>query len=108
MAVLIKSEQHILLLHIYVGCLFFPHTVDTAVAAAQEAVMTNAGQCCVAGSRTFVHEKIYDEFVKKTVALAATRKVGDPWEKETQQGPQVHVTILHAMYKCTNLCSLQP
>ena len=63
--------------------------LDAAVAASQEAVMTNAGQCCVAGSRTFVHEKIYDEFVKKTVALAATRKVGDPWDKETKQGPQV-------------------
>jgi acyl-CoA reductase-like NAD-dependent aldehyde dehydrogenase len=48
----------------------FVHSVDTAVAAAQEAVMTNAGQCCVAGSRTFVQDTIYDEFVKKTVAKA--------------------------------------
>ncbi|XP_063435466.1 retinal dehydrogenase 2-like [Mytilus trossulus] len=63
--------------------------LDTAVAAAQEAVMTNAGQCCVAGSRTFVQEGIYDEFVKKTIEKAATRKVGDPYETTTQQGPQV-------------------
>ena len=51
--------------------------------------MTNAGQCCVAGTRTFVQEDIYDEFVKKSVELALKRKVGDPFEKGTVQGPQV-------------------
>ncbi len=25
------------------------------------------GQCCIAGSRVFVNEKIYDEFVEKSV-----------------------------------------
>jgi aldehyde dehydrogenase (NAD+) len=32
----------------------------------------NAGQCCSAGSRIFVHEKIYDEFVEKSVAMVWT------------------------------------
>ena len=30
-----------------------------------QALFFNMGQCCTAGSRTFVHEDIYDEFVKK-------------------------------------------
>lgn len=47
------------------------------------------GQCCTAGSRTFVHEDIYDEFVKKAVARAQNRKVGDPFDDDTEQGPQV-------------------
>ena len=47
------------------------------------------GQCCCAGSRTFVHEKIYDEFVKKAAALAAKRKVGSPFDDGVEQGPQV-------------------
>ncbi|CAG2204954.1 ALDH1A [Mytilus edulis] len=51
--------------------------VDTAVAAAQEAVMTNAGQCCVR-QQDLCTESIYDEFVKRTIEKAATRKVGDP------------------------------
>lgn len=63
--------------------------LDWAVPMAQEAVFTNHGQICCAGSRTFVHEKIYDEFVKRSVALAKARKVGNPFEKGTQQGPQV-------------------
>lgn len=47
------------------------------------------GQCCTAGSRTFVHESIYDEFVKRAVKAAERRTVGDPFSKTTQQGPQV-------------------
>ncbi len=47
------------------------------------------GQCCTAGSRTFVHESIYDEFVKKAVEAAKARVVGNPFDRNTQQGPQV-------------------
>ena len=47
------------------------------------------GQCCTAGSRTFVHESIYDEFVKKAVEAAKARVVGNPFDRKTQQGPQV-------------------
>lgn len=47
------------------------------------------GQCCCAGSRTFVHERVYDEFVEKAKTRAMRRVVGDPFKKETEQGPQV-------------------
>lgn len=63
--------------------------LDEAVPLAQEAVFTNHGQICCAGSRTFVQEKIYDEFVKRSVELAKKRKVGNPFAADTQQGPQV-------------------
>lgn len=39
--------------------------VDHAVELAHFALFFNQGQCCCAGSRTFVHERIYDEFVEK-------------------------------------------
>lgn len=47
------------------------------------------GQCCTAGSRTFVHESIYDEFVKRAVKRASEKAVGDPFDESTEQGPQV-------------------
>jgi aldehyde dehydrogenase (NAD+) len=37
----------------------------------------------------FVHEKIYDEFVKRSVEAAKKIKVGDPFAAGTDQGPQV-------------------
>ena len=58
------------------------------------AAMANHGQNCCAGSRTFVQDTIYDEFVKKSKAMAASRVVGDPWTDGTQQGPQVNNFIL--------------
>jgi len=47
------------------------------------------GQCCCAGSRTFVHERVYDEFVEKSKARAMKRVVGDPFRNGVEQGPQV-------------------
>lgn len=43
-----------------------------------------------AGSRTFVHEDIYDEFVKRATVMAAARKVGNPFDEGVEQGPQVN------------------
>lgn len=63
--------------------------VNEAVKIAHEAVFANMGQCCCAGTRTFVHEDIYDEFVKKSTELALNRIVGNPFDEKTQQGPQV-------------------
>ncbi|KAL2546915.1 Aldehyde dehydrogenase family 2 member B7 [Forsythia ovata] len=63
--------------------------VDKAVEQAHSALFFNQGQCCCAGSRTFVHEKIYDEFVEKAKARAMKRTVGDPFKSGTEQGPQI-------------------
>src|SRR5213082_2669025 len=56
---------------------------------ARTALFFNQGQCCCAGSRLYVEEKAYDEFVEKSVARAKKRTVGNPFDKNTEQGPQV-------------------
>uniref|UniRef100_A0ACD5XXL7 Uncharacterized protein n=1 Tax=Avena sativa TaxID=4498 RepID=A0ACD5XXL7_AVESA len=63
--------------------------VDHAVELAHYALFFNQGQCCCAGSRTFVHERVYDEFVEKSKARAERRVVGDPFRKGVEQGPQI-------------------
>ena len=63
--------------------------VDLAIQQANFGLFFNQGQCCIAGSRTYVHEKVYDEFVEKSVKLAKTRALGDPFHKDTTQGPQI-------------------
>src|SRR5580704_2840267 len=63
--------------------------MDQAVEGAHFALFFNQGQCCCAGSRLFVEEKAYDEFVERSVARAKKRTVGNPFDKATEQGPQV-------------------
>lgn len=63
--------------------------VDKAVELAHFALFFNQGQCCCAGSRTFVHERVYDEFLEKSKARALRRVVGDPFRKGVEQGPQI-------------------
>jgi aldehyde dehydrogenase (NAD+) len=66
--------------------------VDEAVEGAHFGLFFNHGQCCCAGSRVFVEEKIYDQFVEKSGARARKRTVGDPFDPQTEQGPQVDQT----------------
>ncbi|KAK4402808.1 Aldehyde dehydrogenase family 2 member B7, mitochondrial [Sesamum angolense] len=62
--------------------------IDQAVELAHFSLFFNQGQCCCAGSRTYVHEKVYDEFVEKAKARALKRAVGDPFKAGMEQGPQ--------------------
>lgn len=63
--------------------------IDLAIEQSQFGLFFNQGQCCVAGSRLFVHENIYDEFVRRSVEAAKKSIIGDPLNPNTTQGPQV-------------------
>ncbi|XP_046630206.1 aldehyde dehydrogenase 1A1-like [Neodiprion virginianus] len=63
--------------------------LDEAVKVAHDNLFQNAGQTCCAPTRVFVQSGIYDEFVKKSTALAKERKVGDAFEPNVQTGPQI-------------------
>ncbi|KAI8145573.1 aldehyde dehydrogenase domain-containing protein [Fennellomyces sp. T-0311] len=63
--------------------------LDEVVFWSRMGIFFNAGQACCAGSRIFVQEGIYDQFIEKFKALAASGKVGDPYDPETFQGPQI-------------------
>src|SRR5207244_3950473 len=63
--------------------------LDAAVEGAYFGLFFNQGQCCCAGSRLFVEDKVHDQLVDKLVKKAKSQKVGDPFDPETTQGPQV-------------------
>ncbi len=69
--------------------IFADADLDAAVEGAHLGIFVNQGQSCCAGSRVFVQETVYEQFVEKTVARAAKRRVGDPLDPTTDQGPQV-------------------
>jgi aldehyde dehydrogenase (NAD+) len=63
--------------------------MEAAAAGAHVAIYLNQGQCCCAGSRLFVEDRIHDEFVERVIAGSKARRVGDPFDPATRQGPQV-------------------
>jgi aldehyde dehydrogenase (NAD+) len=71
---------------------FADSDLDAAIAGAHFGLFFNQGQCCCAGSRVFVEESVHDQFVEKLVASVKNRKLGDPLDPVTEQGPQVDQT----------------
>jgi aldehyde dehydrogenase (NAD+) len=63
--------------------------LEAAAQGAHFGLYFNQGQCCCAGSRLFVQEKIYDKFVDKLASMNRGRKIGNPLDPDTEQGPQV-------------------
>ncbi|RUM87350.1 MAG: aldehyde dehydrogenase [Thermovibrio sp.] len=49
-----------------------------------------AGQVCISVQRVFVHEKLFDEFVKELCSFTKGLKVGDPRLEETDVGPVIN------------------
>src|SRR5260221_4277047 len=61
--------------------------INKVAAAALEGVIYNNGQSCCAVERIYVHEKIYDDFVRAYTEQALQLVVGDPMDAATEVGP---------------------
>ncbi len=61
--------------------------LDQAEAGVLAGLFAAAGQTCVAGSRAYIHESIYDAFVDRIVKRAQQITIGDPLKAATQMGP---------------------
>uniref|UniRef100_A0A914LV57 Aldehyde dehydrogenase domain-containing protein n=1 Tax=Meloidogyne incognita TaxID=6306 RepID=A0A914LV57_MELIC len=69
--------------------IFSDADMPLAVEQAAFGLFFNQGQCCCAGSRTFVESKIYDEFVERSKILAESRVLGNPFDLNVNHGPQI-------------------
>ena len=61
--------------------------LDQAEAGVLAGIFAAAGQTCVAGSRAYIHESIYDALVDRIVKRAQQITIGDPLKAATQMGP---------------------
>jgi aldehyde dehydrogenase (NAD(P)+) len=71
--------------------LVFPDAdLEQAVKWSHFGIMSNQGQICTATSRIYVHQDIFQTFLAKfKEAVETTSKIGDQWDENTFQGPQV-------------------
>jgi len=66
---------------------FADANLDQAEAGVLAGIFAAAGQTCIAGSRAFVQDKVYDAFVERLANRAKKIRLGDPLQAETQMGP---------------------
>ena len=69
--------------------IFADADLDAAVQGAHFALYFNQGQCCCAGSRLFVEDRVYDNVIDRLAERNQNFAVGDPFDPNTKQGPQI-------------------
>src|SRR4051794_5341798 len=69
--------------------IFADAALETATEIAARGIFMNSGQVCAAGSRLFVHEKVFDQVVEGVVARARKLNLGPGTEPATEIGPVV-------------------
>jgi phenylacetaldehyde dehydrogenase len=63
--------------------------LETAVPGAANAIFFNHGQCCCAGSRLYIEQKVYDDVLAGVADRAEHIKVGRGLKSDTEMGPLV-------------------
>jgi aldehyde dehydrogenase (NAD+) len=61
--------------------------LDAAVPGVLSGIFAASGQTCIAGSRTLVQRRIYDELLERLVARTQQIRIGNPMLAETEMGP---------------------
>ena len=70
--------------------IIFPDAaLEPATEVAARGIFMNSGQVCAAGSRLFVHEKVFEQVVEGVVARARKLNLGPGTEASTEIGPVV-------------------
>ncbi len=80
--------------------IFDDANLDEAIAGAAEGIFSNAGQVCVAGSRLYVHESVYEQVVEGIADIAKNMTVGPATVEGMGMGPLIskkHLNSVHQM-----------
>ncbi|MGJ9384352.1 aldehyde dehydrogenase [Salipaludibacillus sp. CF4.18] len=85
--------------------IFDDANLHNAVKGVIAGIFGATGQSCVAGSRLFVHQDIYDSFVEKLVARVKEIKVGDPMNEESEMGPVATAAQLETIESYVSLAT---
>jgi len=65
--------------------------LDAAVDTLMDGAIFNAGQCCCGIERIYVHQSLFDAFVKKAAGWARAQRLGNPLDPETTLGPMANI-----------------
>jgi phenylacetaldehyde dehydrogenase len=77
--------------------------VDAAIQGAAMGIFFNQGQVCTAGSRLYVHRKLFDRVVHGVALAAEGMKIGSGFDPATQLGPVVSKRQFERVMNCINV-----
>jgi phenylacetaldehyde dehydrogenase len=63
--------------------------LDVTIPGVAGSIFFSSGQVCTAGSRLFVHEKLFDQVVEGVANIAKSLRIGHGLDPQTQLGPVV-------------------
>ena len=72
---------------------------ENAINGITAGIFGASGQSCIAGSRLYLQEEIYDEFLDKLSKRAKKIKIGAPMDPETEMGPICNYKQLEVIEK---------
>ncbi|WP_406945862.1 aldehyde dehydrogenase family protein [Halobacillus sp. SY10] len=70
--------------------LFEDADLDYAVSSLVKGAFAFSGQVCISAQRIYVHQNIYDRFLKAFIEKTEALKIGDPMSEETEFGPMIN------------------
>lgn len=77
--------------------------IDIAVNGVIYGIFSSSGQACIAGSRLFIHQNIYDKFLDVLIEKTQNIVVGDPEDVNTQMGPLISEDHLKTVEQYVNM-----
>jgi (Z)-2-((N-methylformamido)methylene)-5-hydroxybutyrolactone dehydrogenase len=77
--------------------------LDAALNGVIAGIFAATGQSCVAGSRLFIHEEVYDEFLSRLLERAKQITIGNPMNIETEMGPLATKDQLEKVKRCVQI-----
>lgn len=77
--------------------------IDIAINGVIYGIFSSSGQACIAGSRLFIHESIYEKFLEVLIEKTKKIVVGDPEAIGTQMGPLISEDHLNSVDRYVNM-----
>lgn len=73
--------------------------IQLAVEKCATSRLVNSGQSCVAAKRFIVVEEVYEEFLEKFTHILKSKKIGDPFDKDTDVGPMARLDLRDELHE---------
>lgn len=71
--------------------------IDSAAKGVAMGIFRNGGQVCVAGSRVYIQESVFDKTINKIIDYARSMKISDGFDPESDLGPLVSKSHLESV-----------